>query len=119
MGILASLERNQTVHPIDSSKQESAEEEQTDTIPEQADRFQDEVLLEDAFVSEDNNNLEPEESEQNNSDHQGTFFCMKSNFKLPNKLKDCFKNVVYENEISNTLWGKNEKRRPRRSSGLK
>ena len=44
---------------------------------------------------------------------------MKSNFKLPNKLKDCFKNVVYENEISNTLWGKNEKRRPRRSSGLK
>ena len=46
----------------------------TDAIPEQADRFQDEVLLEDAFVSEDNNNLEPEESEQNNSDHQGTFF---------------------------------------------
>ena len=42
----------------------------TDAIPEQADRFQDEVLLEDAFVSEDNNNLEPEESEQNNSDHQ-------------------------------------------------
>ena len=46
----------------------------TDAIPEQADRFQDEVLLEDAFVvSEDNNNLEPEESEQNNSDHQGIF----------------------------------------------
>ena len=55
----------------------------TDAIPEQGDRFQDEVLLEDAFVSEDNNNLEPEESEQNNSDHQGTFFLYEIEFQTP------------------------------------
>ena len=58
----------------------------TDAIPEQADRFQDEVLLEDAFVvSEDNNNLEPEESEQNNSDHQ------QGKYHFPHALKSNLK----------------------------
>ena len=70
----------------------------TDAIPEQADRFQDEVLLEDAFVvSEDNNNLEPEESEQNNSDHQ------QGKYHFPHALKSNLKRKIHETEISKSL----------------